>query len=104
MLTITPATTPRMGKRELRVITGIASHASVGSLGAAAQRDRSADHQAAADPRAEHQELGPGDARHEQIGGAEAKRGRDQEQRGPPSQPGPHGDQGDRQDREAPAA
>src|SRR5664280_3133367 len=33
MLTITPTTTPRIGKRELRVITGIASHERVGWLG-----------------------------------------------------------------------
>ena len=32
MLTITPATTPRIGKRELSVITGIAIHESVGCL------------------------------------------------------------------------
>ena len=33
MFTSTPTTTPRIGKRELSVITGIASHASVGWLG-----------------------------------------------------------------------
>ena len=33
MLIITPTTTPRIGKRELSVITGIASHESVGWLG-----------------------------------------------------------------------
>ena len=54
---VTPATTPRIEKRVLSVITGIASHEIAAIFAPPCSGDGAGDHQLAADPGREHQEL-----------------------------------------------
>ena len=89
-----------MGKRELSVITGIASQESVGWSGPPLSATAPPMTRPLPIHAAEHQQLGTRDTRHQQVGSAEEGGRRDQEQRRPPSEPRPRSDQRERQDPE----